>query len=142
MSPQSNSEQCRDSREQPKRLGACLYSFHLYLSSSLQQFLWLCVLRRGHSLLPFTFRFRHRKRCFAVLDFSVELHTNFIPLNVFGYPPLSATASATRLTLERSSKEKYGPIVRTSEGASSMSRLWMDLSWDRPLVLLPANLPD
>src|SRR5437870_395625 len=89
MSPQSNSEQCRDSREQPKRLGACLYSFHLYLSSSLQQFLWLCVLRRGHSLLPFTFRFRHRKRCFAVLDFSVELHTNFISLNVLGYPVLA-----------------------------------------------------
>src|SRR6266571_1355338 len=79
------------------------------------------ILHRGHSLFPFTFRFRHRKRCFAILDFSVELHTNFIPLNVFGYPPLSATASATRLTLEQSSKEKYGPIVRTSEGASSTS---------------------
>src|SRR5437867_340582 len=112
MSPQSNSEQCRDSREQPKT-GACLYSFHLHLSSFLQQFLSLCVLHRGHSLLPFAL-YQNRGRRFARVGLfaigsiiSVFSIVSLDPISIHllqcvGLPGASAPASATVVMNTRS----------------------------------------
>src|SRR5438876_1069689 len=58
-----------------KNWARLLYSFHLHLSSFLQQFLWLCVLHRGHSLLPFAL-YQNRGRRFARVGLFAGFHVS------------------------------------------------------------------